>query len=840
MTHCTTPHPLLRLPIAALLATVLSLSACAVRQGAHTSAFPPTAWVADSTLAFVENRGQWDRRALYRARTESGSVWVTRSGITLQLHNAEAGRTSVVSLEFGEARAQSIRGQGLREEQHHYLRGDDARWRTGLRAYRSIVYRQLHPGVDLQLRENGGQLEYDVLLAPHADLSQLTIGVRGIQRLDVDQLGRLVMRTQDGEIVQSVPTTWQVDHDGTRIPVTCSYVLQPGNAFGFALDQHRPELETVVDPGLDWSTLLGGSSWEFGWNVARVPTGGAIVAGETPASNFPTTAGAFDTTYNGVGGPTSDVFVSRIAADGTSLVYSTYLGGSSGDKPYGLAVRDDGTVTIVGNTQSSNFPTTPGAFDGNLNGSSDGFVSRIDPTGSQLVFSTFLGGSSGDVAQALALSRSGEAVVTGVSSSSDFPVTNGTYGTSPAGSSDAFITRLTNDGTSLRYSTLIGGSSGDVAQAAAVAPDDSVTIAGVTSSSDFPTSANAFQSSASGGSDAFVLQLDADATNLVYATLLGGSQGDVAEAVDVDGSGAAVVVGVSSSNNFPSTPGALTGGGGSSDAFVTKVSPDGSSLVFSARVGGSKGDVPKSVAIDRTGAVVLGGQTSSSNFPTTPEAIQTAALGSADAFLVRLSPDGSGLLYATYHGGSGSDGGEDCSGDANNLALLAGVAGSNNFPTSSGAVQENLSGNSDSFCTQIDMDCGFSVYGAATSGCARTPTIGVTACPRAGATDFGFAGTNAPPNAFGLLIVGTHQATSPSRSPSDQVAHPRAALHVNLEQAFASFVVASDDHGHFTLPLPLEGAAGAQLYGQVLWANSPGCSSATTFSASPGLALSIQ
>jgi Beta-propeller repeat len=328
--------------------------------------------------------------------------------------------------------------------------------------------------------------------------------------------------------------------------------------------------------GLVYSTYLGGNVFDNGYGIAVDGSGNAYVTGSTKSANFPTTTGAFQTSYGGSGN--FEAFVTKLNASGTGLVYSTYLGGNNGDDGYGIAVDASGDAYVTGETSSANFPTIPGAFQTSYGGGGDAFVTKLNASGTGLVYSTYLGGSSGDNGYGIAVDGSGNAYVTGYTGSNNFPTTPGAFQTSYGGGPyDAFVTKLNATGTALVYSTYLGGNDSDYGMGIALDSSGNAYVAGETKSTNFPTTADAFQSSYGGGAtyDAFVTKLNASGTGLVYSTYLGGNSLDYGRAIAVDGSGNVYVAGETSSNNFPTTTGAFQtsyGGGGEPDGFVAKFS----------------------------------------------------------------------------------------------------------------------------------------------------------------------------------------------------------------------------------------------------------------------------
>ena len=409
--------------------------------------------------------------------------------------------------------------------------------------------------------------------------------------------------------------------------------------FGGAGDAFVSELNTAGS-ALIYSTYLGGSGDDAGRGITVDAPGNAYVTGWTASSDFPTTAGAFQTT---LGGGYDDAFVTKLNATGSALLYSTYLGGSSYDEGHGIAVDASGDAYITGFTYSSNFPTTAGAFRTASRGLDDAFVSELNPAGSALLYSTYLGGSSYDEGDGIAVDGSGNAYITGFTYSSNFPTTTGAFQRTPSGGFDAFVSKLNAAGSTLLYSTYLGGGSDDFGLGIAVDTSGNAYVTGLTYSSNFPTTAGAFQTSLGGGQgggydDAFVVKLNAAGTALAYSTYLGGGGDDAGYGIAVDASGNASVTGGTYSSNFPTTAGAFqTTLPGVDNAFVSAVNPAGSALLYSTYFGGSKVDQGRGIALDGSGNVYVAGWAGSRNFPTTAGTFQSTLKGFSNAFVAQFS-----------------------------------------------------------------------------------------------------------------------------------------------------------------------------------------------------------
>jgi hypothetical protein len=405
---------------------------------------------------------------------------------------------------------------------------------------------------------------------------------------------------------------------------------------------------TKLDPtgtALVYSTYLGGSLSNVGAAIAVDAVGNAYVTGDTWSSNFPTTPGAFQPH------PIGDLdgnkgFVTKLDPNGSALVYSTYLGGHASSWGAGIAVDAAGDAYVVGSTQSPDFPTTAEARQPSFGGSYDAFVVKLDPTGSALVYSTYLGGGAGDYGAAIALAADGGAYVTGFTgfvSANDFPATPGAFQTVFGGQVDAFAAKLDSTGSTLLYSTYLGGASYDYGYGLAVDGDGNAYLTGVTSSSDFP--ATQFPTTAGSGTSVFVTKLDSTGTGLAYSTHFGGSSTEWGTGIAVQG-GNAYVTGYTSSSDFPVTPDAFQPANcGGTDAFLAKLDPAATRLVYSTYLGGADTDTARGIEVDAAGFAYLTGNTRSADFPVTPGAFQATRRGASDAFVSRIA-EGAGPVAA--------------------------------------------------------------------------------------------------------------------------------------------------------------------------------------------------
>jgi len=392
-----------------------------------------------------------------------------------------------------------------------------------------------------------------------------------------------------------------------------------------------------LDPtgtNLVFATYLGGVKDDVGFDLALAADESLWITGATFSENFPVTPDALSTNLHGKatsGAYRYDAFVAKLAANGSALVYSTYLGGSGHDNGISLALDGAGNVCVTGSTESDDFPTNGVAS--TFGGKTDAFVTVLTPNGNPLLFSVYLGGSEVDSGEALAVDSLGQIVVAGRTESIDFPVTNA-YQSELAGGKDGFVTKYGFE----RVSTYLGGSGDDWIYGLDVDAGGQIYVTGWTASQDFPTNHALFGTNSSNLRDAFVTKFDPSGTNLVYSTYLGGSATDEGWSIAADEAGNAFVVGMTASTNFPSIQPVQIASGGATDAFVVKISSDGSALEYATYLGGSSADEARAVALDLEGNAYVVGYTSSTNFAVTPSvgSLQSAKAGSEDAFVLKL------------------------------------------------------------------------------------------------------------------------------------------------------------------------------------------------------------
>jgi hypothetical protein len=666
------PVPLLRLLLAVLLLLLIMTLASRPTQ----NSVPVSGLSQTLPLAFVPNAGQTDAVARYLAQGMGGTLFFAADGVMLSLPIADEGQYAL-KLEFeGSAPATVTGASEIGGTISYFLGSDPAQWQTGLPSYRILQYEGLYPGISLQYDGVDGQLKGTYQVAAGAEPDLIRWRYHGAQSLAVTDGGALQITLPDGAgtVTEEAPVAWQTIR-GTQVPVPVQYEIAPDGSIGFALpngyDTRHP---LTLDPTITYVKRIGGTVGDIGYAIAVDSSGATYLTGETKSGNYPSTPGVIQTHSGGL----SDAFVTKLSPDGTTIVYSTYLGGEDDDIGFGIAIDPDGNAYVTGTTDSEMFPTTPDSFQPTISGYSDIFVAKLNPTGTAFGYATHLGGSGDeDGTPDIAVDDSGRAYVTGRTWSGSFPTQNPIQAQGGGGNS-AFVTVFEPDGASLYFSTYYGGPNEENGTGIAVDNAGMIYITGHTNSSyNFPL-VNAFQSIYGGPyADAFVAKMDPVVPALLYSTYLGGESTDTGDDIVVDSGGNATIVGITRSANYP-TRFPVQGFGGDWDAIVTQLSPAGNTVNFSTFLGGSGRDEAEGIALDPQGYLYVSGATTSDDFPVA-DPVQAMRGGGTDGFAVRYFPGGT-VDYATYLGGASTDHAYSITADAQQNAYVIGYTRSQDFP----------------------------------------------------------------------------------------------------------------------------------------------------------------
>lgn len=604
-------------------------------------------------------------------------------------------RGHIIRMEFVDGFPSSSRGEVVQRGVHNYILGRNAsRWASNVPRFSEVRSERIYDGVEARYYFERGAPRYDLIVAPGTDAGKIRLKFSGATAISA-RGSTLALKTSLGEVEQRELFAYQkVDGESRQVP--CSFRAQ-GNTVSFDLGHYDRSRPLVIDPLL-WGTYLGGSGDDRIEAIAHDSAGRAVVAGETASSDFPTTVGAYDTTLSG-----TEAFVAKFNSDGSALEFSTFVGGGGGDYARALAIDSQDRPIIVGRTLSSDFPLSVGAFDTTILGTREGFIAtltsdgtalevgsyvggadyddvlavvvdgsdrpiiggvtrtasdfatlgaaqtafgglydaflmKVAADGTSVVWCTYLGGTGDDGIRSLARDSSGKIYSTGYTNSTDFPTTPGAFDSGQA-AYEAFVSRFSDDGTTLEASTLLGGGLNETGYGIAIDSQDRPVVAGESSSSNFPTTLGAFDTTDNGAYDVFVAKMAADLQSIVMGTHIGGDLSDKALALDLDNADNIIVVGQTSSGaDFPTTAGAFDNTfGGNSDVFVCKLSADGSTLNYSTFLGEAGNEQANGVLVDANGHAWVAGSTNST-FPTTVGAFDTSASGGVfDGFVCRIA-----------------------------------------------------------------------------------------------------------------------------------------------------------------------------------------------------------
>lgn len=664
-----------------------------------------------TTFLFEENKGQWPAQVMAKADLIGGRrVFFENDRFTYVLYNTsqlaalheqshQTGKSyndskidmHAYQMIFVGSSVQQITKENASTFYSNYFIGNDSQhWATEVYKFRRLNYKQLYPGIEIELTENNGTIEYDYRVKPGTDPGAIKVLLKGADGLQIKN-GNLSIQTSVGEILERIPSCYQLI-DGQRIERKCEFKLLPGkNMLGFHFpDGYDSRYELIIDPVVVGSTYSGSSAANFGHCATFDPLGNIYSGARSFGVGYPVTTGAFQATYgNGV-----DIAISKLSPNASALLYATYLGGSGTDLPHSLFVSTNNELLVYGSSNSVNYPTATNAYDNTANGQEDMVVTRLNATGTGIIGSTYIGGSSDDAVNSsvsinyaddyrgeVIADNAGNVFIAGCSSSANFPVTSGAYNTNYGGNQDAVVLQLNPSLTTLIWSTYLGGALSDAACSLRLSSNGEVYVVGGTTGTGFPTSTGAVSSTFQGGShDGFVSRLNASGSTLINSTYIGTNLLDMIYFVDLDFNDDVYVYGVSA-GTMPITAGVYSNPG--SQNFVMKLNPSLNSIIFSTVLGNGQHQSfsPSALMVDYCQNVYLSGWGSRNNYPVTANATQTNAPTSCFQLMV-LSQNAGSLLYSSPYGAGGEhvDGGTSRF-DKNGIVYQGVCACGSNFPT---------------------------------------------------------------------------------------------------------------------------------------------------------------
>jgi fibronectin type 3 domain-containing protein len=663
---------------------------------------------------FTENRGQLANDSIHLYGTGGTlAVGFGKEGVVYDYRPIEGNRGAMFWVSFEGANDVKPVGEGPLPHKSNFFIGDDPdKWVSGASNFRSVLYPDIYDSIDLRFYLDQDHLKYDYIVGPGCDAGAIVQCYHGVEGLSVHPIsGNLIIHTPVGDLEDEAPFAYQ-SRACDRVTVDSGYLLLDGSSVGFRTDCYDTSVPLVIDPGLNFSTFVGGSGddttwhWLHGSQLAIAPDGGIIVIGKTDSADFPATVGAYDTSGNN----NNDGFVFKLDTNGTSLVFATYIGGSDpDDEPTAVAVDSSGCPYVTGYTDSPDFPTTTGVVQEAWTGPAsmyDGFVFKLNASGDSLRYSTYLAGSAADLMADIHVIDDGSAYVCGYlhnyGAVSNFPVpANGYDDTINGGTRDGFIVKLNHNASKIVAGTYFGGSNYDTIESLTVDDGGSVVFAGDSDSNDLPTTPGAYDRTYNGFYDIYVAKLDGNLTSLNFSTYIGGSNLDVPISLDVDDSGNSYVTGYTDSNDFPTTQDAyMRRSGGGRDAYVVKLASGGGSLPYCTYFGGQGDDRGESLLSMGVNGYCIVGQTQSADLPTTDPTYDDTYNGTTDAYVARFNITGD-LNFSTYLGGNGEDVARSVVSNGGVNVTVSGRTASATFPTTVGAYDRLHNGGFDIFVTRF-------------------------------------------------------------------------------------------------------------------------------------------
>lgn len=695
-------------------------------------------------IRYIENKGQWNNKVIYKADIGNGALFIEKDRFTFNLYNAEDIRFNHLNpnqpqkpfkrhayeVKFLNSNVSTIKSDTSFPEYYNYILGkDNLKWKSQVKAYQIIKYNNLYNNINLKLYSSGEFIKYDFILYPNSNISDIQLEYNGIDHLKIDNSGNLVVTTSVGEIIEQQPYSYQIIGD-KKIEVKSKYILK-NNIVSFKLfGNYNKALPVYIDPILIFASYSGSTADNFGM-TATYGYDGSLFAGGTVFNNgYPTTLGAFDSSFNGsTGAGLTDVCITRYNSSGTNLVYSTYIGGDATETVHSIIANEDNELFLYGATSSLNFPTTLNSYVDTFSGGTsvyyvsngsnfvngtDIYIAKLSANGVNLLGSTYLGGSQNDGVNSTAnlsydslmnnysdqyrgeimLDKLGNCYLTSSTKSSDFPILNG-FDNQLNGNQDAVVLKLNSDLSELKWSTYLGGDNKDAGYSIKVDTNSFVYVCGGTSSNNFPTTLGTINSSFLGGkADGYITKIDSNGSQILASTLLGTNDYDQCYFIEIDRHGSIYTVG-QTRGVFPLVN--ATYNNPNSSSFIVKLNNDLNTTYYSTVFGNGNINAkfcPSAFLVDRCENVYVSGwggdiltSTSLYNMPTTANAVFPNSPNGFDFYLIVLERNLNSLLYGTYFGGSTSrehvDGGTSRF-DKNGIvyqSVCAGCGSNDDFPT---------------------------------------------------------------------------------------------------------------------------------------------------------------
>ncbi len=665
--------------------------------------------IGNTKTPWVKNSKQWDENILYVAHTFTGNIIINKekeivyalpvdsiSGYVLKERFVGKTNQKAQRIPFGEKKNPTVF--------NYFIGNDKSSWKTNVPAYELLNLGEIWEGIGLKLNAYNNNVEKLFFVKPNVDPSSIQIAVDGAEHLKVSQNGRLIALTPAGEIAYSAPVAYQWI-DGQKHLVNAEYIIneEEKNTYSFQVENYDPNYELIIDPLLA-STFIGDGGNDWANAIAVDENGNVFITGYSWSDNFPTTAGSYKGSFNGV----KDAYVSKLSNDLSTLLVSTYLGGSSWESGLSIAIESTGEVIISGATGSTNFPIAGPSYDNTYNGgSNDVFVCKLDNDLSSIIASTFIGGDDDDYGYDLTLDNTGNVFVTGRTESTNYPANGGFDNTFNGGFEDVFVSKLNNGLSALLASTYIGGTTDEGADAIVTDDSGNVFITGFTYSDDFPTAGTLpYDSTHNGSGDIYIAKFNNDLSMLLSATFIGGSNFEESHAIAVDAAQNVFIAGYTGSSEYPSTPDVYDNTFNQNhDAIITKIDNNLSNILASTFIGGASDDDCYGLVIERAENVFITGISFSADYPVTVNASDDTHNGRRDIFVSRFSFDLSELEESTFIGGGDNDWALDLAIDNAGSVFVGGGTYSYDFPIAGSPFDDSYNGREDAIIAKI-VGCG--------------------------------------------------------------------------------------------------------------------------------------
>ncbi|MDB4534353.1 SBBP repeat-containing protein [Vicingaceae bacterium] len=674
---------------------------------------------------FIENKGQWPSNVFYSLKIGGVDVWITKQGVVYDFYQLKEPKIEENEKYSDSKLVENYNRFGHVVEVNHYnknanpkpigkykqpayynyfLGNDSTKWASFVGLYKEVIIEDVFEGINQRFYFDNNMLRYDYIVEPEANYDDIQLIIDGANDYHVNKLDELVYTTRFGEVKQMELEVYQTINGG-RKKITSNWNINK-NKIGFLLGEYDKNLPLIIDP-LVYSTFIGGGNSDAIFSLKTDSIGNVYITGYCSSSSFPTTIGAYDEIENG----DTEIFVAKLNATGSNLFYSTYIGGNSSEGGAELDIDNQGNVYVTGQTNSSNFPVTLGAFDQTYKGT-DGYISKLNASGSALIYSTYLGGTTTDNCQSIVVDNFGNAYVTG-DAGFNFPTTIGAFDVSHNGVQDVHITKLNASGSALIYSTYIGGPLYITAKDIAIDGGGNAYITGYSDPGYLITPG--VYGETIDGSGVIITKINADGTNLIYSTVIGGSGFETGMSIAIDDNDNIYIAGQTTSTDFPTSIGAYdsTYNGGLKDGFVLSVNISGGGLNFSTFIGGSNTENVNDIKVDTNYNSYITGGTKSTNFPVTIGSYDDSHNGNEDVFLSKINALGTQMEYSTFLGSTSTDRGYEI--DLNEDIYIGGYTGGNGYPITPGVYDTSHNGNADGFVTKLNI-------------CNTSSSTSITAC----------------------------------------------------------------------------------------------------------------